>query len=109
MLSRGKIEAGDKVEAFAQLQGASLDDAKLQGASLESAQLQGASLHGADLRGASLDRAQLQGASLQLASLQATDLWDAYLWRSNQSLVPTELVRTARKLEDVRLSNAYET
>jgi hypothetical protein len=48
---------------FADLQGASLDNAQLQGASLYGVQLQGGSLRWAELQGASLDGADLQGAS----------------------------------------------
>ena len=51
---------------------------------MDGAQLQGASLAGAQLQAASLAGAQLQGASLEGAILEVTDLFDAYLWRTNE-------------------------
>ena len=79
--------------AWAQMQGALLDDVNLQGADLTNAQLQQASLPGAHLQGAvlyqarlwiaKLSRAELQGANLQEARLQGADLSDAKLQGTN--------------------------
>jgi hypothetical protein len=85
-LDDAKLQGASLDEA--ELQGASVDGAQLQGASLVDAELQGASVDGAQLQGASLDSAQLQGASLNLAALEAADLFEAHLWRTNPLLGP---------------------
>jgi len=67
----------------AYLQRADLWGAKLQGARLWDADLQGAILWGANLQRASLYRAKLQGASLEVANLQRAILYDAKLQRAS--------------------------
>jgi uncharacterized protein YjbI with pentapeptide repeats len=100
----------------AELQGASLEDAKLQGAYFGFARLQGASLsnaklHGAsffltDLRGASLEGAQLQGAFLHGVFLQGASLEKAQLQGSSLNMVA---VWRARGTPDLDLTRFLRT
>ena len=65
--------------SFSDVAGAILDNAQLQGATLIQARLDGASLVGASLKAADLEAARLQGVNLSGADLSLTRLDGAYL------------------------------